>query len=64
MVIAPKSCPTEWCTDTFAADLAASIRDTKGLNKILEYADYSRTAVVGQSMGGNAALKLASWNIT
>ena len=45
-------------------DILAAIADTKGKNLSVvldEYADYSRTGVIGHSMGGNAAVKIATW---
>ena len=62
VVIAPNSCPQLWCTENFTEDVARSIRDSKGLHAALLAADYSRTGVVGQSMGGNTAMKIATWD--
>ena len=59
LVVAPKSCPFADCQNWFV-DVLVSLRDTQEKGGVFRFADFNRTGVLGHSMGGNAAVKIAA----
>ena len=58
----PKVCTSEWCFQ-YANDVVRTVTDTKGSGQsdVLRFANYSSVGLMGQSMGGNAVVKVATW---
>ena len=59
VVLAPLACPDKWCP-AYPDDIKRAFTDTKNLHDVLKHADYQHAGVIGHSMGGNAAVRLAT----
>jgi dienelactone hydrolase len=67
VVLAPKSCPSNFCPKALADDLGAVLSICKANRKLhpgLKNANFTRVGVVGHSMGGTSAGYMAAANGT
>lgn len=62
VVVSPKACPDVWC-ENWALDIATAIERiyaNHDLAKQLELADFTKLAIVGHSMGGDAVVRVST----
>ena len=64
VIIAPKSCPDDWCEnwpDDIEIAIDTIVKQPGNFSDALEkHADFSQIALVGHSMGGNAVTRLSA----